>query len=506
MESQQGPSQVLFDSVTAHFSITIFFYQLFLHLTYPLCLPISFYWHGWMFLYSQGFAPRNLGNIIFSYVVAVAFYLTILCALFSRDGIGFQALFPIFLYVAHRLMIAFKYATLSPGEYRRLMRGHNIRRRSLDYSHLPTDEEIRVVDNYQKQLQLLTGWLPINDERITYELIAASLLCVADMSASFKIPDPLLTADNSLQFQRWKRFLERNNFPTSALKKQVVNDESFYELDLLTFCNCVMRENRHYLTNLQPVTVILSIINACIPYFFILHKYSSLCVYSKIYYVTSGILNFIFYWATSSFMLSALEDSARRYFCAEKLATFIRAIDIDPRFQLRFKSDEYYDLFHTQSCKLQSVMRKSNSFRLSVAEPILPISQQPTQQSTSPSDTRVSSFELVSPSSPTMNPLYPPVSEYKDESQSNSSSLPAIRIADYPENIIVWMYARKLLHNFGARIRFRLDTYCGLFLFFSFIDDHVLYCRWHHSPSTDTCLGGHLRLSPIWFKLFYLTS
>jgi hypothetical protein len=357
------------------------------------------------------------------------------------------------------------------------MRGHNIPRKSLNYSKLPTPEEIQTVGEYQRQLQLLSGWFPIDEDRIVYEMIASSLLCVSDITASFQIPDPLLSTDNSLQFERWKQFLERNKFPVSLLKREVVNGQQIYTLDLLTFCNCLMRENRNYLTGFQRVTISLSLLNAFIPYFFIFDSYSSLCLASKIYYFASGVLNLVFYWAASGFLLAALEDSIRRYYSAEKLSTFIRAIDIDPRFQLRFQStDQFFRLSHQYS-KLQMAIKQSSNFNLNTTEPILPMTQQQVQNNSPESS--VPSFEMSSQSSPTSNPLFslPTDGSFNDMIPKEYKTLPILKLADYPKNIIVWMYARKLLHNFGARIRFRLDTYCGplsSFDLFSSLNDLML--------------------------------
>jgi hypothetical protein len=343
------------------------------------------------------------------------------------------------------------------------MRGHNIPRKSLNYSKLPTSEEIQTVSEYQRQLQLLSGWVSIDEDRIVYEMIASSLLCVSDITASFIIPDPLLSTDNSLQYQRWMQFLERNKFPASLLKREVLNDQQIYKLDLLTFCNCLMRENRNYLTGLQPITIFLSLLNALIPYLFIFNTFSSLCLATKIYYVASGILNLVFYWVASGFLFAALEDSVRRYYSAEKLSTFIRAIDIDPRLKLRFQAtNRFSELFHCESSKLQDAINQSTNFRFSTAEPILPITHQQAQKQSS--EGSVQSFEISSPSSPISNPLFSSPNDqqsFQDETPSECKTLPVLKLADYPKNIIVWMYARKLLHNFGARIRFRLDTYCG---------------------------------------------
>jgi hypothetical protein len=292
-----------------------------------------------------------------------------------------------------------------------------------------------------------------------YEMIASSLLCVSDITASFIIPDPLLSTDNSLQYQRWMQFLERNKFPASLLKREVLNDQQIYKLDLLTFCNCLMRENRNYLTGLQPITIFLSLLNALIPYLFIFNTFSSLCLATKIYYVASGILNLVFYWVASGFLFAALEDSVRRYYSAEKLSTFIRAIDIDPRLQLRFQSPEDFKLFfRSQYSQLQSVMNHSAS-SIRISAPIFQFPEVPQfSQTVSCGVSTNSTVEMTSVTSPVTSST---VSSDELHCTLSSTNLPALILADYPDNVIVWMYARKLLHNFGGRVRFRLDTYCG---------------------------------------------
>ena len=346
------------------------------------------------------------------------------------------------------------------------MRGQNIPREFLNYWKLPTSEEIQTVTDYQRQLQLLSGWLPLDEDRIVYELIASSLLCVSDITSSFTIPDPLLSADDSLQFERWKQFLERNKFSVSLLKREVVNEQQVYQLDLLTFCNCLMRENRNYMTGLQHLVIPLSFLNAFIPYFFIFETYSSLCLASKIYYISSGILNLVFYWTGSGFMIAALEDSARRYFCSEKLSLFIRAVDFNSKFQLRFQStNNFLSLFQGDSSKLRDAINQSTNFRLSTTDPILPLTPLTREAQQQSSDGSFHSFEISSQPSPFSDPHFdlPPDRSFNEERLHESKTLPMLKLDDYPKNILLWMYARKLLHNFGARIRFRLDTYGGGF-------------------------------------------
>lgn len=365
------------------------------------------------------------------------------------------------------------------------MRGHNISRKEIDYFKLPTQEEIDTVLEYQVQLQLLTGWLPINNYRIVYEFVAASLICVADINSSFIIPDPSTSTENELQFQRWKNLLNRNEL-IENLKKD--NERNVYKLDLLTFCNCIMRENRNCLTGLAPIMVILSFVNAIIPFLFVIDTFSTLHIYAQVYYISSGLISVIFYWAICSFLLAALEDSTRRYLCSETLSHFIRAIDVDSKFKFRFHTtDQTHKLLRCESSQLQQAINESNQFRLSVSETSF--------TSSSPKFRKHSSFEIQSPttcvpipqnpllntnslfSSLTTSTLQSPTSTSQLQSQSSSiptnngittymdiscRTIPILNLTDYPDNIIVWIYARKLLHNFGTRIRFRLDTYCGM--------------------------------------------
>ena len=118
---QEEKKKILFDAVSFHFSISVFIYQFLLNLTFPLLIPYSLYQYGWISFYSQGFVPVGIATFIFGYIVPLSFYLIVICVFLSPEYIGYQSLFPIFLYVTHRLMIAFKYATLSPTEYRSII-------------------------------------------------------------------------------------------------------------------------------------------------------------------------------------------------------------------------------------------------------------------------------------------------------------------------------------------------------------------------------------------------
>ena len=82
-------------------------------------------------------------------------------------------------------MIAFKYATLSEGEYKRIIKC--------------TFEEI--IDEYQNQLQLITGWLAVYPAFIDYEIDASARRIDADLDNQvFHLPDPSISPLNKVLY------------------------------------------------------------------------------------------------------------------------------------------------------------------------------------------------------------------------------------------------------------------------------------------------------------------
>jgi hypothetical protein len=113
-------TRILFDSITLHFSPGVFAAQLLHHTVFPLIVPFYLWRYGWTFLYTQGFFYHNsIQNFIFGWFSLISFYVIVFLAVFGSSRIeGEDAIWPIFLFAMHRCMVAFKYATLSPSEYR----------------------------------------------------------------------------------------------------------------------------------------------------------------------------------------------------------------------------------------------------------------------------------------------------------------------------------------------------------------------------------------------------
>lgn len=112
-------TKILFDSITLHFSPSVFLSQLLHHTVFPLIVPFYVWRYGWTFLYTQGFLYTTSGGFTLGWLSLICFYVIVFLALFGSSNIeGEDAMWPLFLFAMHRCMVAFKYATLSPSEYR----------------------------------------------------------------------------------------------------------------------------------------------------------------------------------------------------------------------------------------------------------------------------------------------------------------------------------------------------------------------------------------------------
>ena len=125
--SQRPNQKVLFDSLTVHFSLSIFLEQLLNHLFFPLLLPWMVYQHGWNCLIAQGFLPhrwsaRALVMSAWNWASPMIVYYLIYRELTGTKRVNMSVMIPMILYCMHRALVALKYATMSDSELRRLMR------------------------------------------------------------------------------------------------------------------------------------------------------------------------------------------------------------------------------------------------------------------------------------------------------------------------------------------------------------------------------------------------
>jgi hypothetical protein len=115
---------VLYDSLYSSFSFPVFIWQLILHLTFPILLPVVLWRHGFTAFYAQQFIVtyKDTGLLNFSYPLPVCTTIIIVLAATSSNSFSWTlrtySLVPIMLYFLHRVSISLKYATLTRTEYR----------------------------------------------------------------------------------------------------------------------------------------------------------------------------------------------------------------------------------------------------------------------------------------------------------------------------------------------------------------------------------------------------
>lgn len=165
--------EIIFDAISPNFDFKIFVKQLLSHVLIflaPFLLSNLTVNH---FIRSSTFAIFfNTGLPILVYIIILSYFL----ADNNNSEILSGALFfPVIYFIQHKLIVAVKYASLSTTEYYRIM----------------NCKEEKLVDHYQSQLQLISGWLYRKDTVIEFELNAASVRIGTKISnVYFIIPDP----------------------------------------------------------------------------------------------------------------------------------------------------------------------------------------------------------------------------------------------------------------------------------------------------------------------------
>ena len=143
--------ELIYDSIKVDFSLKIFIWELLLHCTFPWLLPFCKNIHAHRF---SSLDPWTVWN---QWILPILVQIMCISYLFSTNSVNGGIFVPLFFFLIHRAMIAIKYSTLSDGEYHRIV--------------TCTFEEL--IEEYQNQLQLVTGWLAVYPPFVEYEVDAS---------------------------------------------------------------------------------------------------------------------------------------------------------------------------------------------------------------------------------------------------------------------------------------------------------------------------------------------
>lgn len=196
--------RALFDSIGAQFHLSVFCFQFIAHV-FPLILYIFS-----PNRYAQGITMNFRaiqGNIIAPLAMIISF---LLCPHEDKDLLGYSVYFPAMFFLVHRVTVAFKYASMSPTEYERFM----------------SCKDPDLISSYISQLQLLSGWLTMDNLVLTFELSSASARLGAKINEIYfrigsNLQDPMILS----HFRHWNAFLrgheriDTDSKPAREIKK-----------------------------------------------------------------------------------------------------------------------------------------------------------------------------------------------------------------------------------------------------------------------------------------------
>jgi hypothetical protein len=332
------------------------------------------------------------------------------------------------------------------------MRGRNVSKAEVDFWSFPSPGEIDLVRAYQSQLQLLTGWLFLARDRISFEIVAAATLVGMDASCFFHVPNYAESKHCNVQFNRWRVFLEATEMST-AIEKDA--ETGAYKVDLMSCCEAILREsNKLYFNGLRYLLLVLSLVNAAIPLLFV-ENFEKLNRWEIVYHLVSFILNIAMYYAVSAFLWVAVLETLRRNAVSHILGDILRTVDIDTTMKVRLNdvnTGTDSRAIYKEKMEVRNVLRRQTTKKQ--------LGQGNGQGGADREDVHDSiSVEMSSMTD------YGVDNQGLDEGGSESG---AVRKVELPQldltnanNFVMWMHCRTLLNALGRRPRFRLDIYTG---------------------------------------------
>jgi hypothetical protein len=370
--------------------------------------------------------------------------------------------------------------------------GHESSRRIADL-RWPSNETIDRVITFQRQLQLATGWNELTRDILQYEMLVAATRCGIRLDTSYiTIANPKSGDHERLQFERWQLFLTKSlssnccesgpcfsdHFTLTSDGSYKVRLHSVAMAAMLAACSC---EHHHWV---QYLNICLAIANAAIPLAMRYGKIGcdqpspGLSGEVMLYYTCSSLLNTIYFVALLSFIYGALVDVIRRFLLSDVLQHLIRLVDIDLRPQLRLEAvptdgsthrktekkllrDAFFHTgqrfsSHSRDRQVLSVVQDNGDGGV-YEEKLLGAVERGELYEGGSRDYDAEGYGGDSP----VRRMYSESLEPFSQDALANLYVPQLDL-QVPANYTAFVQCRKMLHSFGFRVRFRLDTYTGM--------------------------------------------
>lgn len=450
-------SRCFFDAIGTQFNLSIFLYQFFVHIFFPLLYFVenpsaqsvrwtftSFYWH--------------LLQPVAVYVM-VGTYMGLPAS--DKEILGYSVLLPIVFYVSHRATVALKYASLSPTEYQRF--------------HKCKDVDLQ--DCYIFQLQLLSGWLGLDALVLYFELGAASSRIGVKINNIYLKLDPNLKNKQALsQLRYWNAFLRGHDFidvdskPAPEIKKLPSGELGISVFDM---CAAIIRRSNgsvevaYYIQLLLNVLIVVMIIVLYVPVFM-----QPLQVQQKMLVATYLMAATQVFWVYGRifffFLFVAIVDVSRFNKMVSILHCMIRLTDLMMHNNLTIGSSV------VDTCSEKLAKRRADAI-LSTCENIysdrslfdLEVEEEMEQSEIIPTTTKkeengARDDSIDNDYNGDMRDSTATVLGEKFAENFNMAMNPRIDFL-IPDNATAWLYARLTIQHFGERFRVRTDIYISKF-------------------------------------------
>ena len=398
---------IIFDSIGIHFHLTIFFFQLIVHI-FPLilfCSPISI---------TQGVDFKNIVISRYKIFITLCFYVMIitywLCSADDRALLGYSILYTTMFFIVDCVMEAFKYSTLSATEYDRFMRC----------------QDYEVSREYAQQLELLSGWLTMDDMVLQFELAAASAR-VGAMTNTIFFHIPANEADF------W------NNFLKATELRQLLSD-GVYGVSVFDVCACIIKRSHNtdqpllkWLMRLIHSNVLIMVVALYIPLF--TNRFETISqIYIGCNLLSATVITYEYGRYFFLLLYVAVLDISRFLHMTQDLHSLIRV-----NREVSAQSNETMDA--------QSRERPTAMTVTSLINQILHPAEGYTAISTNDMDDQLQNgnHDLVHGSIP---------------EDDISVDVPKVDL-HIPANANAWVFCRLAIQHFGERYRHRTNSYIG---------------------------------------------
>jgi len=226
-----------FDSPNCHFSYSVFLWELFVH----ICVP-------WTYCFrpiTHGFSETNFFAIY--YIHAPTISVLIICLFYPLTPMNnFDAVIPLFFYVVHKSMVAFKYATLSETELKKI------------YNAKSKDEAFK----YQTLLQIMSSFKTLDTLNFYLECAAAKL-GILEGQLYFLLPFPDTGSAGNItspsDYLTWAIYL---NSVGCSIKELPMTADGRRKLDIFIFCRQIIlaaSENRFISYDIMILLLLMSL-------------------------------------------------------------------------------------------------------------------------------------------------------------------------------------------------------------------------------------------------------